>query len=332
MDDGLLKQFRNLVERDKVRFYQKLLVFFFFLVVATIFWFLSALNRDYTSDIQYPVRYTNLPKGKVLINQLPENLTLKVTGHGYTLLKHRLSRKLLPIIFDVNSFILSSIEDTVNQKFYVLSRVAHSKITNQLSSEIEIQEILPDSIIFVFSDVTSRRLAVKPVLNIEFEKQFMVKGAITCIPDSVDVEGPQSLLDTMQYAYTQAVSIAKVKENQSKTVGFEEFDQVYYSEKKVTVDIPVEQFTETSLKVPIAAANVPEGLTLKLFPAEITVSYMVALSDYEKIKPQHFMATADYLLLENGNPQKLRIQVGRMPEHIVFIRHYPESVDYIIEK
>jgi hypothetical protein len=332
MDDGLLKQFRNLVERDKVKFYQKLLVFFFFLVVATIFWFLSALNRDYTADLQYPVRYTNLPKGKVLINQLPENLTLKVTGHGYTLLKHRLSRKLLPIIFDVNSFILSSIEDTVNQKFYVLSRVAHSKITNQLSSEIEIQEILPDSIIFVFSDVTSRKLAVKPVLNLEFEKQFMVKGAIKSIPDSVDVEGPQSLLDTMQYAYTQLVNIAKVKETQSKTVGFEEFDQVYYSEKKVTVDIPVEQFTETSLKIPIATVNVPEGLTLKLFPAEITVSYMVALSDYDKIKPQHFMATADYLLLENGNPQKLRIQVERMPEHIVFIRHYPESVDYIIEK
>lgn len=332
MEEGLLKQFQNLVERDKVKFYQKLLVFFFFLVVATIFWFLSALNRDYTTDIQYPVKYTNLPKGKVLMNELPENLTLKVTGHGYTLLKHRLSRRLLPIIFDVNSFILSSIDDSVNQKFYVLSRVAQNKITNQLSSEIGIQEILPDSIIFVFSDVTSKRLPVKPVLNIEFESQFMVKGAITSIPDSVDVEGPQSMLDTMQFAYTQALAIAKVKETQSKTIGFREFDQVYYSGKEVTVNIPVEQFTETSLKIPIVPVNVPEELSLKLFPAEITVSFMVALSDFDKIKPHHFIATADYILLENNPSQKMRIEVSRLPENIVYIRHYPESVDYIIEK
>lgn len=332
MDEGPIKQFRNLFEKDKVKFYQKLLVFFFFLIVATIFWFLSALNRDYTTDIQYPVRYTNLPRGQVLMNQLPENLTLKVTGHGYTLLRHRLSRKLLPIIFDVNSFILSSLEDTVNQKFYVLSRVAQNKIANQMSSEINILEILPDSIIFVFSDVAIKKLPVKPVLNIEFESQFMVKGTITAVPDSVDVEGPRSLLDTLQYAYTQAIRILNVKETQSKKVGFAEFDQVFYSEKGVTVNIPVEQFTETSLKIPIVPVNVPEELSLKLFPAEITVSFMVALSDFDKIKPHHFIATADYILLENSSPQKLRIQVSRLPENIVFIRHYPESVDYIIEK
>jgi hypothetical protein len=332
MDQGLLKQFRNLVERDKVAFYKKLLVFLFFVIVATIFWFLSALNRDYTTDIQYPVRYTNLPAGKVLVNELPSGLNLIVTGHGYTLLKHRLSRRLSPLIFDVNSFALSSLEDSINQRFYVLSRVANSKISSQLSSSIEILEILPDSIIFVFSEVTEKKLAVKPVLKLEFEKQFMVKGNINSEPDSVLVRGPSSILDTLQYAYTREIEHQKVKDGLNETVSFRELSQVRYSAKEVNVTIPVEQFTEARLRIPIMPVNVPEDFSLKLFPAEITVTYMVALSDYDKIKPQHFMAVADYNQLENQMPAKLRIQVSRVPEQVVFIRHAPDAVDYIIER
>lgn len=332
MDEGLLKQFRNLVEKDKVKFYQKLLVFLFFVFVATIFWFLSALNRDYITDIQYPVRYTNLPAGKVLVNNLPKNLSLKVSGHGYTLLRHRLSKRLLPIIFDVNSFALSSIEDTLNQSFYVLSRVAQNKIASQLSNEIVILEIQPDSIVFIFSEITRRRLPVKPMLDLKFERQFMVKGMITATPDSVDVEGPKSILDTMRFAYSGLTRIENIKGTVDKTVDFWELDQVSYSEKKFNVRIPVEQFTEGSIKIPVVTANVPEGLSLKLFPAEITISYMVALSDYDKIRPQNFMAVADYTLLEGQMPPKLRIQLGRIPENIVYIRHFPETVDYILER
>lgn len=321
-----------MLEKDKIRFYKKLLVFLFFLIVAAIFWFLNILNRDYTTDLQYPVRYINLPNEKVLVNNLPSNLSLHVTGHGYTLLKHIVSKKPLPIIFDVNSFVLNLLDDSVNQKFYVLSRVASSKISNQLSGELEILEIFPDSIIFVFSDVVKKKLPVKPVLDLEFEKQFMIKGVITSTPDSVEVQGPNSVIDTMQYAYTKRTRIQKVNESITKSVFFEEYDQVSYSKKRVILNIPVEQFTEAGLKIPITAVNVPDKYSLKLFPGEINVSYMVALSDYDNIIPQHFMAVADYKLLEKGKPQKLTIQLSRVPDNIVILRYYPEAVDYIIEK
>ncbi len=332
MEEGLLKQFRNLVEEDKVKFYHKLLVFLFFVFVATIFWFLSALNRNYISDIQYPVRYTNLPAGKVLVNDLPGNLSLKVSGHGYTLLRHRLSKQLLPLIFDVNSFALSSIEDTVNQSFYVLSRVAQNKIAGQLSNEIQILEIQPDSIVFVFSDIARRKLPVKPMLDLQFERQFMVKGKITATPDSVEVEGPKSVIDTMQFAYSAMTRIGNIRGTVEKSLEFRELDQVRYGEKKINVRIPAEQFTESSIKIPIVPVNVPEGLTLKLFPAEITLFYMVALSDYERISAANFTAVADYSLLEGLMPPKIRIQLGRTPDNIFYIRHFPESVDYIIER
>lgn len=332
MEEGILERIGKLKEKERVQLYKKLLVFLFFLFVAAVFWLLSALNREYTDEILYPVKYTNLPEDKILVNDLPESLILKVSGHGYSLLKYQLSKRLLPIVFDVNSFALNAIEDSISQKFYVLSRVARTRIASQISSDINILEIQPDSLVFEFSNISSKKLPVYPVLNLGYEQQFMLKGQMSIKPDTVRVSGPRTVIDTMQAAYTNELTIERLKETMTRTVGFVEIPQVRYENKRVSVSIPVEQFTEASIRVHILPVNVPEGLTLKLFPATINVFYHVALSDYDKIQPQHFMAIADYKEIERLNPLKINVQLTRFPDYILILRKYPESVDYIVEK
>lgn len=333
MTKRLLNQFVDFIEKSKVKFHKSLLIFLFFVFVATIFWFLSALNLSYTTLINYPVKYTNPPEGVVLVNPPPENLSLKVTGHGYTLLRHKISKEIIPIIFDLNAFVLQTLGDKSKQQFYVLTRAAHTKIANQLSREIEVLEISPDTIFFIFSDAYKKKLPVKPVLNLEFEKQFMIKGDVKVYPDSVYVEGPKSLVDTMKYAYTNEITLNNIRDSVSHYLTIKDVNQVTYSHSRVSLNFQVEQFTEASLKIPITQINVPEQYSLKLFPDEITAYYLVALSDYENIKTRHFMAIADFHLLGNdAPPAKLKIKMSRIPEQIILIRYFPESVDYIIEK
>ena len=31
-------------------------------IIATVLWFLNALNKEYTTEITYPIKYTELPK------------------------------------------------------------------------------------------------------------------------------------------------------------------------------------------------------------------------------------------------------------------------------
>ncbi|MFO7922286.1 MAG: hypothetical protein R6U58_01165 [Bacteroidales bacterium] len=306
------------------------MVFLFFLVVSAIFWFLSALGRQYTTSIEYPVRYTNFPENMVMVGELPSNLELTVNSHGYTLLRYYISRRLLPIIFDVNSFSLNRLPDTNTRNFYILSSVAANRISGQLGADIEILDIRPDTLFFSFTDMVSRKLPVKPVYDLQFERQFMIKGSIAVEPDTLIVSGPASVIDTMEFVPTRTLRLTGVNEPVRRDLDIPEIDMLDFSENSVSVTIPVEQFTEAGLKVPVEPLNLPDTLTMKTFPADITVSFMVALTDYDRVNPSQFLAVADYKSPAPGNG-RLEVRLVRHPEFIRSPRFYPRTVDYIIE-
>ncbi|MFP4366027.1 MAG: hypothetical protein ACLFQA_02925 [Bacteroidales bacterium] len=310
---------------------RKVMVFLFFLLLSTIFWFLNALGREYTAELSYPVKYTNFPEDKVMVGDLPPSLQLTVNSHGYTLLKHYVSRRLLPIVFDVNSFSLNKMPDTEAGIFYILSSTAANRIAGQLGADIEILDVQPDTLFFRFSEMVSTKLPVKPVIDLQFERQFMIKGNLGVEPDSVTVSGPGSIVDTMEFVQTLPFARSGINEPVKETVGLADFTNISLSHSRVTIEIPVEQFTESSVKIPIETVNLPDSLAIKIFPSEITVSYMVALSDYERVSVQQFRAAVDYNDTATGNG-RLVVQILKQPEFIRGMRFYPRTVDYIIER
>lgn len=314
----------------RLRLDRRIMVFLFFLVVSTIFWFLSALGREYTSGLKYPVRYRNFPDKMVLVNDLPSNLELTVNAHGYTLLKHFFSRRVLPIVFNVNSFSLNRIPDAERKRYYILTSVTNARISGQLGTGIEILDIKPDTLFFNFTEMVSRYLPVKPVLNIDFQPQFMIKGNISADPDTINVSGPATLIDTMQFVPTMPVDIRGLNKSVKKTVNLPEYDMINFSERTVVLDIPVEQYTESSIKVHVDVVNLPDTLKIKTFPSVITVSYLVALPDYEVVNAQQFRATVDYKSLPPVGGH-LEVKLTEHPDFIKMVRFNPKNVDFIVE-
>lgn len=315
----------------KPRLNRKLLVFLFFVLLSAIFWFLSALGREYTTRLSYPVRYTNYPDNMVLVGELPSSLDLTVNAYGYTLMKYYIGRRLLPIVFDVNSFSLSRMPDTETMNFYILTSLARTRIAGQLGADIDIIDIEPDTLYFSFTEMISRVLPVRSRLDLEFESQFMVNGNIAVDPDSVTVYGPASVIDTMQFVGTAILAISGINESLTRSVDLTGHQMLEFSEATVLVTIPVGQFTEASLKVPVEAIGLPDTLTMKTFPADITVSYLVALSDYEKVTPAQFRAVVEYEIPPPATG-RLPVKLLKQPEFIRAVRFIPQSVDYIIER
>lgn len=307
------------------------MVFLFFVLISAIFWFLGALSREYTTQLRYPVRYTNFPENMVLAAELPASLDLTINAHGYTLLKYYIGRRLLPIVFDVNSFSLNRMPDSETNNFYILSSVARTRIAGQLGADIDLLDIRPDTLFFSFSEMVRKILPVHPVLELEFEKQFMIYGNVGVEPDSVTVSGPAHLIDTMKFVPTSAVTVRGITGSVTRTVQLRNYDKIGFSENRIVVRIPVQQFTEASLKVPVEVVNLPDTLTMKTFPSDVTVSYLVALPDYDRVGPQQFRAVVEY---ESPPPPSGRFSVRliRQPEYIKAVRFSPQSVDYIIER
>ncbi|MFW5658000.1 MAG: hypothetical protein ACOCYF_00975 [Bacteroidota bacterium] len=314
----------------KIHVSRKAVVFSFFVLLSSLFWLLNTLNKDYSTNIYYPVKFINFPRDKVLTGELPRRIQLIVEAHGYSLLKYKLSTGRVPVVFNIRSINLNRINGT--NRFYLLTGHYKDLIAEQISNEISVEGIIPDTIFFNFSDIVSGKIPVKPDVNISLQRQYMLNGEIQVEPDSVFVSGPAMFVDTLQSVKTAFRKFDNLNRTVEETVKLQELDYITFSTERVKVKIPVEMFTEASLQVPVTVKNVPDTLTIKTFPDKVSISYMVSLSDYERVVPSKFSAIADFKNMDQASSRGLEIVLEKKPDFIKSVKYTPRHVDYVIEK
>ncbi|OFX42158.1 MAG: hypothetical protein A2046_10885 [Bacteroidetes bacterium GWA2_30_7] len=332
MDSGILKLFRQLQNKSYLKPNKKLFIFLFFLVLSSCFWLLNILTNDFVSTINFPVKYKNFPIDKVVVNELPQELQLQIKASGFMLVRLYLTATVPPILFDINSFYEKKAIISTTTNIYIITKLAKEKIQSQLESKIEILEIYPDTIFAQFATVASKIIAIKPNLNISFEQQYMLNGNITVTPDSINVSGPSSILDTLQFVETTELELEELNKTVKKNVFLQEVADLKYSIKRIVIEIPIDKFTETSFNVPISILNIPENVKLKMFPNEIRATFMAPMSKYSEIKAQHFSFYVDFNETDSVNIHKLKVYSGITPELIHNLSYKPIFVDYIVEK
>lgn len=311
---------------------RKLLIFFFFLLLSVLFWFLTALNKDYNTVLSYPVEYIKLPKGKVLTNDVPEQLDLNIQARGFTLLQLKLQSKLSPLLFDVNSFSLSTVPQREPLTLFIITSLVIEKIQQQLTSEIKIVHVSPDTLFIQLADKFTKLTPVKVNLELDFEKQFMQVRNLVITPDSVSLSGPKNIIDTISSVYAMPEKLTGLKKNTELVLDLKPMNKIEFSFQKVVVNIPVEKFTEESIKVPLEVINIPDSLFLRTFPTSIEVTYRVGLSDYNKVSEHMFMAVLDYSTKGSSIGNKLAVELIKVPDYVQVTNFSPKSVEYIIEK
>ncbi|HDJ33290.1 MAG TPA: hypothetical protein ENF21_04230 [Bacteroidetes bacterium] len=325
----LKKTFRCFLKVRQLKLNQRVLIFGFFLILSTVFWFLNELNQVAVTELSFPVKYINMPRDRVLVNDLPQELRLQVQAPGYTLLRYKLSKRQVPITLNIESYNFSYLSGTEPPRYYLLSRTIRESLSRQMLREGNILSVAPDTLFFTFDDIVRKKVPVIPVLDIRYARQFQLSGEISCIPDSVTVSGPGAVIDTFRVVRTRPEKLTDVDQTVEETLLLEEVPNVRFSHRRVSVRIPVEQFTESSVQVPIHAEGVPDSITLKVFPSRVNITFMVALSNFSKVQPALFRVA---VFFPEEPVEKLKVQLLRYPDYIRSVKFSPEQVEYIIEK
>jgi hypothetical protein len=321
---------KKFLEKKNIKMDRKLIVFLFFFLLSTIFWFLNQLEDEYVTEISLPVHYSDFPNDKILVNELPDHFDMRVRAFGYKLLEYKISNKFLPYTVNVNSITLRMHSKSSYAKFFSLTRLLNQDIEDHLSSELEIVSILPDTLFFEFADRVFKKVPVVSKLDPVPATQYMIRGKIQFEPDSINISGANPIVDTINSVFTESKNIPSLNDNYDKKVDLEKINGVSFSEKEVVAKINVEKFTEGTQKITLNVINVPDSLIIRTFPKEVTVTYFVALSDYEKVLPQLFEAVVDFN--ETASQNKLNIKILNSPDYIKSLRYNPQSVEYIIER
>jgi len=323
---------RDFVNRKVIqRIDQKILIYLIFVGISTIFWFLNKIGNDFTITVNYPVRYTNVPKSKVIVNEVPDRLQLTINGYGYTLLKYKLSPAPYPVIINLGDY-GNQLNRPGARRFVLLTRNEREKISKQMPNDVEVIDVLPDTILFQFGNLIEKRIAIAPDLTLKFDQQCMLDGKINFIPDSVTVKGPNTVLDTLKAIYTKQQRFQGLNKNLQRNIALIEPDGLSIAKKKVVMNIPVSKFTEATIEVPIIPIHVPDSLELKTFPRTVNLSYMVSLNNYEKVVPGDFRLEVDYQSISNLLGQRLQVKLRSIPPEAHSVKFSPGNIEFILEK
>jgi hypothetical protein len=320
------KNIRNVKIGKKTR------VFLFFVFLTTILWFLNALNQEYITDIKIKVSYYNFPRNKSNISELPKNFTVSVKAYGYEIFKYQLKRKFVPLKIDLNAGKFTRLFDNDTTQFYVLTKEFKDQIESQFQGKMQIEVLKPDSLYFHFVTQKHKKVPVESAITINPAHQYIVKGDIIFIPDSVTIAGPSIFIDTIDKVFTEKLVINNEKTSINQEIKIARINGIDISPDKVIFSAEIVEYTEVAIKLQLKELNVPDSIVLHLFPSTITVYCKVGINSIDKIDASDFFAVIDYNSIKENMGEEIPVKIITYPSNIYSFYFTPEFVQYIIEK
>jgi YbbR domain-containing protein len=295
------------------------------LLLAISGWLVMALNNKYVYTAKTVLVYKNFPQNKAFHPLQSDTVDLQVEGTGWQLLFARLR---------VNPPSISIGLDKLSNKDYILFSEQLSSVNDQLETSQKIISVRPDTLYFDFSKRTVKRVPVKLLSAFQFTAGYGIYDDMEIMPNYVTVSGPEPDIkqieewktDTLKLDQLQSTTVARITMRQNKLKNVSIFPNV------VEVKIPVDEFTEKTVELPIKILNNPEYHSVKLYPKKVKVTFLVALSNYQQMNEEFMEASVDLNEWKTLHHQQLRIKLSRFPEYCKPVRVSPDKIDFIIEQ
>lgn len=328
---SVLKKYLQRLYKSPFLQQRRFITFFIFLILSACLWFVRSLGEEYETQVDYPVRYINFPEDKVLVGFVPDKLQLTVRAKGFSILKSKMNFNQIPIQFNVSSFSLNNIgADT----FYIVTETAKEVLSAELSG-MTIINISPDTLYFKLTNIGVRKVSVMPVLDMHeqfFQQQFMLNGKIEVSPDSIIISGPKPLVDSIHYIPTEALRYSNLTDTIIGAPRLKAINMITFSQTSVKVVIPVDRFTEVENQLPVVPINVPDSLNMIAIPGQITVTYRICLSNYNKVINNPLIPRIDYNALQLNSVNRLTVFIVDTPRFISNLRFNPREIEFLITR
>jgi len=289
------------------------------MLASCIIWVFISLSQTYNIEVAVPVTYINLPDDKVLSKPLPEELFLYVKSKGTNL---------------IWQFYLSGKGVQIDHSRLLNNKVNTANLVHQFSmqlSQLEIREIRPDTIYFIFEQKSEKLVPVKLQYDITTNNAFDLK-LVSAAPDTILVSGPTSLIDTLTNWPSELFKYRDINQNYKGNIKLQTpaLSSVTISTNAVEYEIKVEEFTEKTLLIPIERVNLPPHQTVFMYPSEATVVFQVGISEFDQIESYYFKMIADFEEVNFVSDTSVPLRLAEKPISVRNVRFSPKYAEFII--
>lgn len=299
-----------------------------FLIASFIIWVLITFSKEYKTVIFYEIQYKNIPQNKLLQETPLKNLEIVVKATGFKLLGSKLFDK--KIVLEVNK-----LQQKKGTLFYFLPNKQFSKIENQLLPGVFIEEILKDTIYLNLGFLASKKVALKPNLDLSFQVGYDLLESVTVSPDSIVISGPENQLKEINALDLKTLKLDNIKTDFSNELSIIKplnMQHLKLSTSKATVSAKIDKFTEGNLEVSFSIKNLPSNVKLTKLSNFVTVTFVVALTNFTKVSADSFVIECDYKMSENNELSYLIPKVILQPDFVRSVKIIPTKIDFLIQK
>jgi hypothetical protein len=226
----------------------KAIVLCFF--AATIFWFFNALNKTYTTNVNFPVVFEFDRENFVPVKSLPSYVRINVTGNGWDLFKRGSGVKSAPLEIPL-------------ERPSAVKKIAGSTIPFFFNNQIdgmEINFVLTDTLFIDLEPKDGRwiKLAMDS-LQFNLRKGFGVASEVSIRPDSIFIEGPQPIVNRFKSPFRLRLRQRNIDENFREEVemDFPASDIIRRSPTSVFVSFDVQPMMIVEDSVWLDFINIP---------------------------------------------------------------------------
>lgn len=307
---------------------RKIKIFLFFLVLTSIIWLLIEMSKSYNSIVIFKVQYENVPVDKLLQNTLNSEVGIVLKAPGFSQFRYKTKQHKI-------KFNLRNVSKFKGQ-YYFLPNTQLSYLNNQFPADIEVLNVLTDTVFVELGNNISKKVPVRPNVEVNFKLGYNFVESIKSTPDSVIVTGPEKYIDTILEVTTVPLELKEVYEtiNTSlKLVLPVDNNLVKLSNNKVQIEGEVDKFTEGNLNIPVVIINEPEGVKVNPFPKEIQVIYQVGLSNFNKVNKESFSLVYDYNQYKNDSLTRYLTPVILKQSDLIYsVKLIPSQIEFLIQK
>ena len=275
---------------------------------ATTFWFFNALNKEYATRISYPIEFIFDEEGVVVVEELPEKVSLVVSGGGWNLLRKTL--------WFNNDPIQILLESPTSQKFITKASLA-SIISDQLN-EVRLNYVVTDTLYLKIEEREDKKVAVMiDSAAISLEEGFRIVGPVLEEPDSVLFSGPASFIRQLSDTFLLPVPYKQLDKSFDNVIDLSEMEseKIQIEPDRIQVKFQVARFTKATREVPVRPVNFPSDSSVYLANPRVAVTFSVRDQFLEQAQKAPIEIIADYRRL-NPQDSTLTLTIGEVPDII----------------
>ena len=318
------KRLLNILGRDTFN-RRKLSIFSIFFLLATILWFLIKLSESHVTTLIYDVVYTSVPDDKLLLGKPQNTIAVEVRATGYDILR-------LGVFRDEITLPVSKAREE-DGKFFFNPQFLERTVKEQINKSLTFESLLNDTIYLSLGKNMVKKVPVQHRLSLSFEKDFDLYGPLMIAPDSVTVKGPENILDTLRYVFTESVELTSVKndfETSARLVIPDNEKAIDISVSEVRIRGKVERYSEKVVTVPVLVINKPEDISLRLFPEQVKVTCRGSLKDLKLVNPEDILVVCDFN--DVGDSGILIPRIQKYPPFLSTVVLQDRKVDFLIRR